>query len=669
MKQLHNMRVRTRLFIAYGLFVLPVMFLFSVVISKSFGDIDFAKKEILGTRYVVVLREVQDAVLRDATQLPNTQLADRIAAAEREFGQDLGTADQAKAVTAALTAAADPARQQARAALSDLIGKVADGSNLTLDPDLDSFYVMDAATGKIPDALDRLYGLAAVTIQFAGKTELTADEQAEFLVQEGSLAPVLNGIGTSLETAFKANDTVKSVLGASLRQARDAALATGGVLRAAAIKDRSGTPRTISAAVEPASAALASLGRAGTAELIALLDARIAGFYDSLILNLAISIVLFAVAVGFIVVALQSGVVSPLARLTELMRRLTGGDLDVEVPVDSRRDEIGEMMRALGAFRESAIENNRLTAESESEQEAQKSRRAELHCHIGEFGGSISGVVASLVRTASVMREAANEMSRTATQTRDSTSGAVDSAHRSSRDLNSVAAATEEMAASVNEISRQVTRVTAAVRKAVERAAATDAKVGGLAGAADRIGDAVRLISDIAGQTNLLALNATIEAARAGDAGKGFAVVAGEVKALAGQTARATDQIGAQIVAIRAATADAVHAVNEVSAAIGEVESVATAIAAAVEQQAAATQEISGNVHTVSVATATAAQAMEQVSSIAERTDVSSRSVLSAADEVGMTTETLRGEVDGFLKAMENDTGNERRERISPLAK
>jgi methyl-accepting chemotaxis protein len=288
MKQLHNMRVRTRLFIAYGLFVLPVMFLFSVVISKSFGDIDFAKKEILGTRYVVVLREVQDAVLRDATQLPNTRLADRIAAAEREFGQDLGTADQAKAVTAALTAAADPARQQARAALSDLIGKVADGSNLTLDPDLDSFYVMDAATGKIPDALDRLYGLAAVTIQFAGKTELTADEQAEFLVQEGSLAPVLNGIGTSLETAFKANDTVKTVLGASLGQARDAALATGGVLRAAAIKDRSGTPRTISAAVEPASAALASLGRAGTAELIALLDARIAGFYNSLILNLAI---------------------------------------------------------------------------------------------------------------------------------------------------------------------------------------------------------------------------------------------------------------------------------------------------------------------------------------------------------------------------------------------
>jgi len=257
-------------------------------------------------------------------------------------------------------------------------------------------------------------------------------------------------------------------------------------------------------------------------------------------------------------------------------------------------------------------------------------------------------------------------MSGAAKTTRENSSEAVDGANNSSRDLNSVAVAAEEMAASITEISRQVMHVTTAVQKAVDRASETDAKVAGLASAADRIGDVVRLINDIAGQTNLLALNATIEAARAGEAGKGFAVVASEVKALATQTARATDQIGTQIVAIRAATEEAVEAVREVSAAIGQVDSVASAIAAAVEQQAAATQAISGSVQSVTVATRTAAQAMEQVLTIAQQTDTASRSVLVAADEVGQTADTLRAEVNDFLSAMTRGDHAERRayERI-----
>jgi methyl-accepting chemotaxis protein len=199
------------------------------------------------------------------------------------------------------------------------------------------------------------------------------------------------------------------------------------------------------------------------------------------------------------------------------------------------------------------------------------------------------------------------------------------------------------------------------VQQAVERAAETDQKVAGLAEAADRIGDVVRLINDIAGQTNLLALNATIEAARAGDAGKGFAVVASEVKALATQTARATDQIGTQIVAIRSATGQAVEAVRDVGTAIGQVESVATAIAAAVEQQAAATREISSSVQSVTVATTTAAQAMEQVLMIAEDSETASHSVVSAAEEVGGTADALLVEVNDFLTAMKNVGIEERR--------
>jgi methyl-accepting chemotaxis protein len=353
--------------------------------------------------------------------------------------------------------------------------------------------------------------------------------------------------------------------------------------------------------------------------------------------------------------------------MTAAMKQLAQGDRAVEIPAQARADEIGEMAQAVAVFRENAIENDRLTAAQARDQAARDRRHAAMERHTQDFGASVSGVMATLVQSAGEMRTAAREMSEAAKRTRDSTSDAVAGASASSRDLDSVAAAVEEMAASIKEISKQVAQVAMAVRQAVERASETDAKVAGLADAADQIGTVVRLITDIAGQTNLLALNATIEAARAGEAGKGFAVVANEVKALAAQTARATDQIGAQIVVIRAATGEAVNAVREVGLAIGQVDVVATAIAAAVEQQAAATQDISGNVQNVTGATAASAQAMEQILTIVERTDTASQSVLSAADEVGGTADTLRAEVDDFLSAMTKDDVEERRayERMS----
>ena len=219
----------------------------------------------------------------------------------------------------------------------------------------------------------------------------------------------------------------------------------------------------------------------------------------------------------------------------------------------------------------------------------------------------------------------------------------------------------EEMSGSITEISRQVGGVTAAVRQAVDRATVTDQKVAGLAVTADHIGEVVGLISDIASRTNLLALNATIEPPRAGEAGKGFAVVAGEVKALATQTAKATSEISAQVIAIRAATGEAVEAVQQVTQAIGQVDTVAVAIGAAVEEQAASTREIAGSVQSVLRATAQTTQSMHHVSSIAEEAVITSKSVLTAADAVGHTADMLREEVEHFLTAMANSNELDRR--------
>jgi methyl-accepting chemotaxis protein len=374
-----------------------------------------------------------------------------------------------------------------------------------------------------------------------------------------------------------------------------------------------------------------------------------------------------ATVIGMVLALLIACTISrPVNRMTAAMTKLAAGDTTSEIPGRDNTDEIGEMARAVEVFRQQAIEKNNLAAAQEREHAAKERRQKAMDMHTQDFGRSVSGVMAGFMAAAAAMREAASEVAQGARQTRASTSSTVEGALASARDLNAVAEAAEQMALSINEISTQVSHVTVSVQAAVNRATETDHKVAGLSAAADRIGDVVRIITDIAGQTNLLALNATIEAARAGEAGKGFAVVAGEVKALAAQTARATEQISTQIVAIRGATQEAVTAVREVGGAIGDVETVASAIAAAVEKQAAATREITNSVQLVSATTSAATESMREVLSIAETTDASSLRASQASEEVGRTAETLRSEVTDFLAAMSHGDESERRlyERI-----
>lgn len=384
---------------------------------------------------------------------------------------------------------------------------------------------------------------------------------------------------------------------------------------------------------------------------------------SALILGLAIGGILLGTALSW---AIGHGISRPVLDMAAAMHALASGNLDHDMHGLNRADEIGQMGRAMLVFRGNAQEAQRLRGEAERIGVAKDRRQAAVDQHVQEFGASASGVMATLVDAADLMLKTAGEMRQTAQRTRETASRTAEAATNSAQNLSAVAAAAEEMAASIQEISRQVSRANDAALQAVQLAAATDTKVGGMADAVDRVGNVVRLISDIAGQTNLLALNATIEAARAGESGKGFAVVAGEVKALAAQTAKATEEISSQIAAIRGATTDAVSAVREVSAAIGQVNEVAAAIAAAVEQQSATTREIAASVQTVTAATQAASRDMQDVSTISESAVAASASVMQGADDVGTTAGELHTELTQFLEAIAKTSEDDRRryERI-----
>ncbi len=340
----------------------------------------------------------------------------------------------------------------------------------------------------------------------------------------------------------------------------------------------------------------------------------------------------------------------PIGRLAAAMRKITDGALQIDVPEQRRRDEIGTMAGAVEVFKENMIRTKQLTEERETSKiAAAMAQKMAMNQTADAFETKVGTLVSLLSSGAGELKMTAQSMSATATQTNDQATLVASAAGEASATVQTVAAAAEELTASIQEISRQVAQSARITGKAVEDTRRTDTIVRALADGAQKIGDVVQLITGIASQTNLLALNATIEAARAGDAGKGFAVVASEVKNLAGQTAKATEEIGAQIRQIQDATGQAVHAIQSIGTTIEEINAIASTIASAVEEQGAATAEIARNVLQTAASTQEVTATIAGVNQAANDTGAAAGLVLGAASDVSRQAEDLTSEVSAFV--------------------
>jgi methyl-accepting chemotaxis protein len=374
----------------------------------------------------------------------------------------------------------------------------------------------------------------------------------------------------------------------------------------------------------------------------------IVGETERLIVMLAAGGFLLGAALALL---LGKGISRPMIEMCKAMRELAGGNFDVVLPGLGRKDEVGEMAGAVEEFKMQAIAKAERDAAAQDTQNKASSaaRRAELIRFADEFEMAVGAIVSNVSASAVQLEQAAGTLTRTAETTQSLSSQVAGASEQASSNMQSVAAATEELSTSVEEIGKRVHESSRIAEAAVLQAEQTDGRIGKLSRAAQQIGDVVKLITAIAEQTNLLALNATIEAARAGEAGRGFAVVASEVKSLASQTAKATDEISSHISGMQGATQESVAAIKEIGGTIAQISNIASTIASAVEQQSSATQEIARSVQNVAQGTHQAAANIMQVNRGATETGSASEEVLNSAKTLSTESTRLREELDRFM--------------------
>ena len=655
-----SLSIRNKLNGIAGLFLVPVALLAWQLLNQSRKDITFASKELDGSAYLQSVWPVMVA----ATEIDQSGVNVPIAAFEsraRQFDASLDTAESSQAALQAAAALSIGGRDDKVvdliAKLRTLIGKTADGSNLTLDPDLDSFYVQDVVTVKLPAAVDLAAVLLAKIREQSASASLTDENKADLLIQLGSFSSVLDDVNSDLATAFKGNPDglVKPVLEPLLKSFnqvtgdyRDLVAKIATDLRNDSLRGKLDISNAVKAHAV-VHEAIKSFWTGADSQLERLLAQRIQGFEQKLYYSLGLSglVVMIAILAASLV---MRAIAAKITELNANVRALKDGDLSTVFKSHGRHDEFGVIASSLETLRDQLAENERLRRERDSLDQADRALLARREKMASQFVKMMQDLSKGFASSSNNVAQAAQNLSATAEETSRQALAVSTAAENAASNVGNVASATEEMAASVRDIAGRVLYSSNVAETAVKEAQSSSERISHLAHAASSIGDVVTLIKGIADQTNLLALNATIEAARAGDAGRGFAVVASEVKQLAGQTGRAMEEIDTKVTEIRDATSASVESINKIVQVIAEMRAIATAISGVVDEQGNATNEIARNCQNAATGTHQVTQNIAGVGQAAEMTGVASTQLMSLSSDLSSQASELGKVVQRFVK-------------------
>jgi methyl-accepting chemotaxis protein len=603
--------IRAKLGIIVALFMAPVLLQITLFWQQSRKDIDFSSKEIAGVDYLSAVWPVMHGLVIAANgSRPPAVSMDTLRESMTRHDGLMGSQEQSNALLGALSKAGWPGNVRsgsdeavaAIAAARAHLARIGDTSNLILDPDLDSFYVMDTAVVKLPEVVDKASALLVMAETHKKQTSLSDDDKAQFMILAGQFEAASLGTVGSLETAFKSNPdgSVKVALERQKISFHEAATTFLAQVNKAAVALRADNRaqvdltllRTAQDALQIQSG---SLWKMSAADLDRLLKIRVSGFENKMIWALGLTgfAALFALIFAF---SLARSIVASIRQLVGALNFLSTGALDAKVPYAGQKNEIGQIARAVEGFRDSTILRLTEASSSEKQEEIKAMQRNSMRQVSERIEASVVAIAERLDQSARHMQQATGAVTVNAGATSDQVEHAVSDLQIAGDQVGMVYKAMSELSQSISEIAERAAQAADVSESASSRTDLAIRKADDLAKCTNEIGQIATLINTIAGQTNLLALNATIEAARAGEAGRGFAVVASEVKNLAGQTAKATEEIDRQIAAIRGATQDVIQVVTEITQTIRSIRDISTSIAGAVEEQNAVSSQINANV-------------------------------------------------------------------------
>lgn len=688
-----KMKISARLSLSVALFVIPLATLLYAYTGEITKQIDFASQEQKGNAYLRPLMQLfndvnmhaiaawrlrtgdgsAEAALTDANQKVNEAMK-ALEAVQATYGEALqftpeGLAGrkrdaltipnlqaklQAVAEIDAVHSKAEDMAAAYQSAIDDIKGMIAhagDMSNLILDPDLDSYYTMDATLIAVPQGMGRYTQIMGSVVPMLAVGSFNPEQKIQLatfaaMMGEADVARTVADMGVAFNedpNFYGESATLKSNVQPKMDTYQKANDMIGATLKGEPVK-----PAEFLAQMEAAQRASMDFWAVATDELDILLGKRIDSFSHDRMLTIIESLAAIAVAFGFFWYVTRS-IKNPLKKLQWAMVEIADGKLDKAIPCLNLKDELGEMARTLEIFKESAIENKEMEEQKRKNAEAEVARQKKIEMLIKHFQSTVVAMLEEVSQSASSLQQSGQALLGAANQTSEKTLATASATTEASNNVAAVAAAAEELSAAINEISGQIARSATVTQSAVNETNTADGTVQELSQAAGKIGEVIQLINDIAGQINLLALNATIESARAGEAGKGFAVVASEVKNLAGQTSKATDSIVVQINEVQTVTASVVAALKQIQTTIGDVNGIASTIAAAVEEQGAATKEIAKNIQMTSDRVNHVSANVNEVNSIATATNNNAQGVLTAATAFTEKTKKLQEEIKSFL--------------------